>query len=67
MKIIQTKTEVLESFAKTIPNADKMLVDWGRDSLLIQIGQYSKEYSIKKILSTWSSAMAKRGIEVEYK
>lgn len=67
MKIIQTKTEVLESFAKTIPNADKMLVDWGRDSLLIQIGQYSKEYSIKKILNTWSSAMAKRGIEVVYK
>jgi hypothetical protein len=33
-----SKQDALERFAKSVPNANKMLVDWGRNLILIQNG-----------------------------
>jgi len=64
-KVNFSKSEVLEGFAKRVPNADKMLVDWNRDSLLVQFGGvHSKEYSIKGILDEFKSKAMSQGVEI---
>jgi hypothetical protein len=64
MKILVSKDKVLTDFAKRIPNADKMLVDYGRDSLLVQFGVYSNEYKISEILDKFISGAKASGVEV---
>jgi hypothetical protein len=62
-----TKLDALTNFAQRIPNADKMLVDWGRDSLFVQIGQYGKDFSIKDILEKAKNEAKRLGIELSFK
>lgn len=64
-KVIFSKSVILEGFAKRVPNAEKMFIDWGRDSLLVQFdGVHSKEYSIKAILDNAQSLARSQGVEL---
>lgn len=65
-KMIIKKIRVLTEFAKRIPNADKMLVDYWRDDLSVYFGQHSKSYSINEILETFKNRMKKEGLEIIY-
>jgi hypothetical protein len=68
-KVIQlTTSDALELFARKIPNATKMLVDYGRDSLLIQFDNiHAKEYSISEIKHQTESAAKLRGVTIEWR
>jgi hypothetical protein len=46
-----SKLEVLEGFAKRVPNAEKMMIDWLNDSIEIYFdGIHCKKYAISDIL-----------------
>jgi hypothetical protein len=66
-KIIRIKKiDILEQFAKRIPNAEKMFVDNSRDDLLIQFdGIHGKNYSINTIVNAFVSGMKENGYKVE--
>ena len=65
-KIIYTKSEVLELFSRKIPNADKMLLDLGRDILTVQFGQYSKDYKASDILNQFVALSKGQGVEIVF-
>lgn len=62
-----SKMEALTLFARRLPNADKITVDYGRDELCVYFGQYRKDYSINEVLKTFSNGMlSKKNLVVEY-
>jgi hypothetical protein len=67
-KIIQiTKEEALTRFAKSIPNASKMFIDWGRNLLLVQFDNiHSKEFKIDEILDRGTKNALSKGIILEF-
>lgn len=59
-----TKMEVLEKIARNTPNADKLIVDFGRDSFIVQFGQYAKEGKISKAIELAVSNAKSKGNEL---
>lgn len=66
-QVLYTKYEILEQFARNVSNADRMMVDFKREVLTIQFGQYQKEYDINHILKEFSNGAKQRGFDVVYK
>lgn len=68
-EIILSKNETLTSFAKRIPNAEKMMIDYSRDKLTVFFdGIHEVNYSIDKILKDFKTKLEqKTGAIVTYK
>jgi len=67
-KIEQSKTEILRAFAKRVPNAQSMAIDYGRDTLTVWFdGIHSKEYKASTILDALVQGALKQGFEVVWK
>ena len=65
MKVMQKKTDVLRLFAKRIPNAENMAIDYGRDTLTVWFdGIHSKEYKASQILEGFVSGAKAKGFEI---
>lgn len=67
-KLEQSKTEILRNFAKRVPNAENMAIDYGRDVLTVWFdGIHSKEYKASEILERFKQGAAKQGFEIIWK
>ena len=65
MKVLKNKTDVLRDFAKRVPNAETMAIDYGRDTLTVFFdGIHSQEYKASEIIKKFENGAASQGVTV---
>ena len=64
-RVTQNKTIVLRMFAKKVPNAESMAIDYGRNTLTVWFdGIHSKEYKVSEIIEQFEIASKANGFSV---